>query len=484
VNSLDEVPDSSWFTGRIGVRPMSREELARGSCKPEELLDGTAAADGAWTIDKGKLEGVTDGFRVMVPGKGHYLFKADDKNQPEHASAAQTVGVRMLHAAGYFVPCEQIVYFKPSVFRLKPKLRYKHQFADEKDFGQKELDAIFAHSPRRGPFVRMQASAWVNGYILGGFQYEGTRADDPNDVVPHEDRRELRAKRLLNAWIDRVDERLANTLDVWMVDRPGPPDRSPGHVVHNVLDTSEAFGSDYGVDDITKRAGFTYMWDWADIGTDLGVFGARTNTWDTVQKTPHEEEFFYFDVEHFVPAKWKNEYPIAAFSRMTERDGAWMARVLSHFTPEVVDELAEMADYSRPEDTTYLKKMLEGRLGKILERYLTRLSPIAEVHVEGTRDLCSVDLAEWRHLRDPGAFRYTARVLGRGWASVQRRAGGQLCVQLPHVAADGGAADDAPSRYVRIRVEDGVARGPLVVHLYDLGPVRGYRLAGLERPER
>jgi hypothetical protein len=95
-----------------------------------------------------------------------------------------------------------------------------------------------------------------------------------------------------------------------------------------------------------------------------------------------------------------------------------------------------------------------------------------------------VDLAEWRHLRDPGAFRYTARVLGRGWASVQRRAGGQLCVQLPHVAADGGAADDAPSRYVRVRVEDGVARGPLVVHLYDLGPVRGYRLAGLERPER
>jgi hypothetical protein len=45
-------------------------------------------------------------------------------------------------------------------------------------------------------------------------------------------------------------------------------------------------------------------------------------------------------------------------------------------------------------------------------------------------------------------------------------------------------ADDAPARYVRVHLDDGVASGPLVVHLYDLGPKRGYRLAGLERPER
>ena len=57
-------------------------------------------------------------------------------------------------------------------------------------------------------------------------------------------------------------------------------------------------------------------------------------------------------------------------------------------------------------------------------------------------------------------------------------------MDLPHVAPDGTTADDAPSRYVRVRVEDGVARGPLVAHLYDLGPSRGYRLVGVERPDR
>ena len=30
VNTLDEVPDSSWFTNRIGRKPMSIDELVRG----------------------------------------------------------------------------------------------------------------------------------------------------------------------------------------------------------------------------------------------------------------------------------------------------------------------------------------------------------------------------------------------------------------------------------------------------------------------
>jgi hypothetical protein len=45
---------------------------------------------------------------------------------------------------------------------------------------------------------------------------------------------------------------------------------------------------------------------------------------------------------------------------------------------------------------------------------------------------------------------------------------------------------DSPHRGGLVRMQatmvDGVAGGPLVVAFYDLGP-RGYRLAGLERPE-
>jgi hypothetical protein len=60
---------------------------------------------------------------------------------------------------------------------------------------------------------------------------------------------------------------------------------------------------------------------------------------------------------------------------------------------------------------------------------------------------------------------------------------GPICATLTHVAAEGGPPDDAAERYVRVAITNGVAGGPLVAHLYDLGPVRGYRLAGIERPE-
>ena len=483
VNSFDEVPDSSWFTNRIGVRPLTAEEARLGACKPALLLDPEGAEDGTWVIDKGKSGGSTDGFRVTVPGKGKYLFKAEDSAESEHSGAAQTIGATVYYAAGYFTSCEQVVYFRPSLLKLTPGLRWKHNFERDRPFDRAALDAVLGHTPRRGELVRMQVSAWLPGAAIGGYEYEGTRKDDPNDVVPHEDRRELRAMRLVGAWIDRFDTRAGNTLDVWMSDVPGKPDASPGHVIHNQMDTSEALGSTWAWNQISRRLGYSYILDWGDTGRDFVTLGIPLRTWDTIQLTPGKELFAYFNVKDFVPDEWKNEYPVAAFSRMTERDGAWMARILARFTPELVRVIVARAKFTDPSDAAYVEEVLEGRRRKILERYLTRLSPIADVHVEGDASLCGTDLAEERGLRAPEAFRYLARSPGRGWLEVRRRPGGQVCVTLPRVAADGGLPDDARERYVRVRIEDGVARGALVAHLYDLGPERGYRLVGVERPE-
>src|SRR5439155_2318704 len=60
---------------------------------------------------------------------------------------------------------------------------------------------------------RVVASLSVEGRPLGPFQYSGTRPDDPNDVVPHEHRRELRALRVFGAWTNLTDLKASNTLD-------------------------------------------------------------------------------------------------------------------------------------------------------------------------------------------------------------------------------------------------------------------------------
>src|SRR5207245_6681089 len=134
-------------------------------------------------------------------------------------------------------------------------------------------------------------------------------------------------------------------------------------------------------DGISRRLGRSYVLDWGDIAGDFVTLGTRTRSWERVERTPGREKFGYFDVATFDPESWKNEYPNPAFSNMTERDGAWMARILARFTPEMVRTLADIGQFSEPEDTRYLGAILEARLERILDRYLTRLPPLAHVHV-------------------------------------------------------------------------------------------------------
>ena len=480
-NAFDEVADSSWFQNRIGVRPMSDEELTRGACEPGQILDPDSAADGDWLVDHGKTDGSSLGFRVNIGGK-KYLFKVDT-DTPERPSAASTIGAAAYNAVGFFTSCEQVVYFRPSLLKLKPGLVYKGNFGGQRPFDHVALDHIVSLAPKVGDKVRFQASAWLPGSLLGPFRYVGRRPDDPNDVIDHDDRRELRGGRLLAAWLDHFDAREQNSMDSWISDRKDAPDASPGHVVHYYLDTSDCLGSTWDWEQISRRLGHSYVVDWTDIGRDFITLGIPLRPWDNARKTPGHEAFNYFDVDRFTPDAWKNEYANPTFDRMTERDGAWMARILSALSPAQVHALATMGRFAHHQDTEFLAGVLEGRLEKILERYLLHLSPIAFAHIEDSDQLCAVDLAERRNMRPATGFRYTAGVADGGWLTVKRRESGGLCTTLPHVAPDGGPSDDDATRYVRVVIRDGVAAGRLVVHLYDLGPSRGFRVVGLDRPE-
>jgi hypothetical protein len=476
VNSVDEVPDSAWFTNRIGQRTFGDEEIARGACTDAQYLDGEAAAEGSWVVDKGKQNGSTPGFRVNIPGKGKYLFKSDEGGT-ERASGSSVVGAAIYHAAGLYTSCEQVVYFKRSALRLAPGLTFANNNGVPEPFDDKALDRVLAGATRRGEYTRMQASAWLPGYLLGPFRYEGTREDDPNDVIPHDQRRELRGARLLAAWIDHFDSREQNSMDTWIADRKDAPDSSPGYVRHYYLDLSDTLGSEWDWDSISRRLGYSYVLDWKDIFVDFVTLGIPQRRWDRVHKTPGREAFGYFNAEDFVPEEWKNEYPNPAFSRMTEADGAWMARILARFSPHQIELLVKAGRFSDPGDVQFLSTVLQRRLDKILQRYLTRLSPVADVRLESSLELCGVDLAERRGVRDSSRFAYRAFDEAQPEAALEIKRGpdGGVCVALPAVTAE------APVRYARVRLYDGVAPGPLVAHLYASGASKGYQLAGLER---
>lgn len=484
VNAFDEVPDSAWFTNRLGKRKPSRSELLQGACSDTDLLDGATAAAGSWVIDQGKPNGATPGFRIKVQGKYKFLLKTDNKEEPERPTAASAIGAAMYHAVGFNTSCEQIVYFDPSVLSLKPGLKATDNSGITKAFDARALSRVLGQAVRRGNLVRMQASAWLPGYLLGPFRYEGVRSDDPNDAIPHEDRRDLRGARVLAAWINHFDAREQNTMDSWIADDSEVSDSSPGHVRHFYLDTSDSFGSLWEWDEISRRLGHSYLLDWGYMGADFVTLGTIERPWERAQKTPGGL-FGYFHYRDFDPDAWKNEYPNPAFSNADERDNAWMTRILSRFDREDIEALVSLGRFTRPEHASFLTDVLEQRLERIVSRYFAYLSPLADPRLEPGNQLCLTDLFA-RRTRGSTSFRYQARLAARGAERVlpvQVHQAGEVCLVLPHLSPEGGTKSDDPSRYVVVGIDNGQSRHALGVHLYDLGPESGFRIVGLERPE-
>jgi hypothetical protein len=472
VNAFDEVPDSSWFTNRLGASELTPEEIAVGPCGDEVL--SVSAPPGTWIIDQGKPNGANPGFRVNIPGLGKFLLKADPDGEPERATGAAAIAARIYHAVGYFAPCDSVVHFDPNLLKLKPGLIATDNSGVARPFDQKALDKLLSRASHRDGFVRMIASRWLPGRPLGPYRYESTRDDDPNDVIDHEDRRELRGGRLLAAWLNHFDSREQNTMDVWMTQEKGD-EQSPGFVRHYILDLGDCFGSVWSWDGISRRLGHTYYLDFPYLAEDFVTLGTIERPWD--RATRMGGTFNYFSARDFHPEHWRGGYPNPAFVRMTEADGAWMARILAHFDPPKIRAAISVGQYTEA-DTRYLEQTLLARRFAILKRYLSRLSPISQLTTSGDQ-LCGVDLARATGVVPDESLTYEVRVhrgdTTYGETRVHTSPGGKLCVELSH------SPPDSNDTYLVAEIANGYAEGTLRAHLYDLGTGRGFRLVGIER---
>src|SRR5687767_4267795 len=95
VNTVDDVPDSSWFTNRIGRRDMTVAEVVKG---PDRVAG--VSLDG-WVVSGGKGSGVQPGFRMTDRNGQLYQVEVDPPSNPELASGAEMIGTAFYHAIGY-----------------------------------------------------------------------------------------------------------------------------------------------------------------------------------------------------------------------------------------------------------------------------------------------------------------------------------------------------------------------------------------------
>jgi hypothetical protein len=367
VNTVDEVPDSSWFTNRIGRRPMSVADVVRGPDQRDGvILDG-------WVVSGGKGSGVQPGFRMTDPSGQLYQIEVDPPSNPEMASGAEMIGTAFYHAMGYSVVEVHLGEVDAATLTIADTAMIRDPLnGKRRRLRRRDLELVFERAARLpdGRY-RVLVSRFASGRPVGNFRYYGTRPDDPNDVVDHEHRRELRGARVFGAWLNHDDSRGINSLD--MIETAD----GRGWVKHYMFD----FGSILGSGTVfaqRHRAGNEHIFEPRPGWLTLATLGLYIRPWMTIDYPEVPASVGRIEAERFDPLQWRPEYPNPAFDNMRPDDAFWAARIVSRFTDEMIRGVVEKARYSDRRATDYLTDTIIKRRDKVVKAFINQVCPVVD----------------------------------------------------------------------------------------------------------
>ncbi len=396
-NHLGQVPDSAWFENRIGRDDYALLEAREGAAYDVKLAAGPLA------VISGKLEGASAGFVVRDTASQVWFLKLDHPGFPELSTSAEVITSRLLWLAGYRVPSMQVLDLEVSRLVLDPKARTKGRYNRSIPLTSEALRGLLANAnPNLEGRVRVLISAQPSGTPSGPFSYRGTRADDPNDTIPHQHRRSLRGLWLFSAWVNNHDVRDANTLDMF---RPSTRD-GRGTLDHYLIDFGDSFGST-GLGEKAAMEGWQHLVDWRSTFLNLITFGLRSPAWKRATRSSIRAVGL-FEAKVFEPTKWRPELPNLAFSQRTREDVFWAGSILARIQPAHIGAAVEAGKYTEEGASTYVVETLMTRRRKLLahafEGFLELDRP------RGTKGMLQLDnLRYLGGFPDRGAIQYVVK---------------------------------------------------------------------------
>lgn len=471
VNTLGEVPDSTWFTNRIGQRPMSIAELVRGPDRVERLsIDG-------WPIVQGKSEGLQGGWRVADPTGHLYQIEFDPSAYGEMATGAEMVGTVFYHAIGYNVVDVYLVEIDPARLTISPTATIRGIDGTRRPFTRDDVDEVLRRSARlpNGNY-RALASRFAEGEPLGAFRYYGTRPDDPNDIFPHEHRRELRGNRVFAAWLNHDDSRSLNSLDML---ETGPDGKK--HVKHYMFDFGSIMGSGTAFPQV-PRAGNEYIVDWGEGFKSLATLGLYVRPWQRVDYPSMPTSVGRFEGDFFDPLAWKPEYPNPAFGNMRPDDAFWAARIVARFSDEMIRAAVDKGGYSDPRAVDYLTGTLIERRDKVLRTWLNGVNPLVDFALDSEGVLTFSNAAVEAGVATPASSHEVQWARFDNAAGVEQRVGEPIATSESRVAAPVEPVGDAD--YITATIRSIHAERPAwaePVRVYFRRSGRGWETVGIDR---
>jgi hypothetical protein len=434
VNTLGDPLDGAWWEHRHYLRRMSLAELQSG---PEK--DSAPAMDGDWIVVSAKTEGITPGFVILDKNKRRYFVKFDPPSNPEMATGADKIGSTIFHALGYHVPANHIVYFHPEMLKLGEAVTVQDRFGRKRKMTTRDLAGILSRVRRESNGrYRATASLAVPGKPIGPYRYFGTRADDPNDTVPHEHRRDLRGMHLAAAFVDHDDSRAINTFDTLVQGSSGT------FIKHYQLDFGSTLGS-ASTEPNSPRSGGEYLFGWKQAGVQLFTLGLAVPRWAHAS-FPKLDSVGRFESTVFDPDKWVPEYPNPAFLNRLPDDEFWMAKQIVNLRDEEIRAIVETARYSDPKAAEWVTRCLIERRDKIGRAAFGKVLPIDRFELRDGR-------IEWVDLTAAYGLGAALEIRVR-WSDFdnERETGipvpGEQSARLPSMQADGYwmATFDSPAR--------------------------------------
>ncbi len=378
VNSFDEVPDSTWFTNRLGVRDVTPLEIERGPGQPSPELP--------FTIKSSKAGGRSFGF-IAKDAKGQkFILKFDRKSKPEIETATDAIVGRLMWAFGYNVSADHVVYFKRSDLRLE-----KDAYTKTNNKKTPLTDAILDKQLEQITFeadgrIRAIASIFIEGKTIGGIARLGVRKDDPNDRIPHELRRDQRGQAPLFAWLSHSDMREDQTVDTWQED---PADKKVHYVVHYQIDFGNALDAALANQ---PYLGHEYDIDIEEVFASIFSIGLYRHGWETRHEVPIRGIGMY-TTKTYNPGTWKpnspGHFPLIFADRFDE---FWGSKILIRFTRDQLAGAIKAGKLTDPKAVSYLLETLIDRQRMTASYWFERVNPIDEFTMDHDR-VCFTDLA-------------------------------------------------------------------------------------------
>lgn len=374
INAIGEVPDGPWFVNRHGRQRMNAEALVRGSGNQDP-----PNPKGPWrVVSFTKDEVLRPGLWIRDADGSLYILRFDPPGRLEMATGAAMIGSRLFHAMGFWIPEYYLVSFDRSRLEIAPPEEKIGMSRKYYRLEKREID-LFLETVSRvpGEDYRALAIKIPNGTErLGPFQFYGTRSDDPNDITPHEHRRELRGLHVLSSWVGNNWISASQTQDVLL------KENGVSFIRHYIEDFLTYFGSGFHRAK-EAREGFAALYGLKGALKNFAGLGAYSPEWQRTDY-PAIDSIGRFESALFVPSAWCPNYKVAALDNRLPDDDYWAAKIVMAFTDEDIRTVVTAAQYSDPLAGDWIARCLIERRDKIGRYYFENVLPLDHFRLEGS----------------------------------------------------------------------------------------------------